>query len=320
METKYIGLRSLKKLIEKIGEIVRDGAWLPVKVGRDDDENIIEGAVSESRSFAKGKFSHAEGYNCRASGIASHAEGYATSGYGDSSHSEGRETYSEAYSHAEGYNSNAIGIYSHAEGQYTNASGETSHAEGNSTIASGKESHAEGYKTEAKGNRSHAEGQETHAEGICSHAEGYYTQATGHYSHVEGMNNLAKGFCSHVEGKNTNAIGNYSHAEGVYNYAANTFLHMIGVGNSDGRKNACIIYVKRGSDGIPDFSDTRTGYMYLLNVGGYQGREIGNAKSVQEIIADLTSRIVELEKQLKEVITKPEIEEIVEEREEEGGE
>lgn len=92
---------------------------------------------------------------------------------------------------------------------------------------------------------------------------------------------------------------------------------MVGVGSVGGKRNASVIYVRRFPGGYIDNTESKNGYQYLLDVGGYKGQEIGDAKSVQEVFADLTSRIVELEKQLKEVITKPEIEEIVEE---EGGE
>ena len=249
-----------------------------------------------SITYAKGDTSHAEGYYCRATGDTSHAEGFQTKAVGYYSHSEGRETIASGWSsHVEGYKTETSGNYSHAEGQSTEATGESSHAEGNSTIASGNEAHAEGYKTEAKGNRSHSEGQSTKAEGNNSHAEGYSTTASGNYSHAEGNNNLAKGFCSHAEGKDTSAIGNYSHAQGVYNYAANDFLHMIGIGNEDYRKNACVIYVKRGSGGIPDLSDKKTGYMYLLGVGDYDGQNITDyMKSVQEVLAEYSNIIEDM--------------------------
>ncbi|MEA3457768.1 MAG: hypothetical protein U9R21_03730 [Candidatus Thermoplasmatota archaeon] len=78
-----------------------------------------------------GNYSHAEGIDTTASGIASHAEG------GDSV---------------------ASGNRSHAEGNYTTASGENSHAEGNYSNASGSRSHAEGRYAEAIGDYSHAEG------------------------------------------------------------------------------------------------------------------------------------------------------------------
>lgn len=111
--------------------------------------------------------------------------------------------------------------------------------------------------------------------------------------------------------------GWYTHAQGSFNYDNASFIDIVGVGDINNTKNASVIYVGRTSDGDIDTSAPKHGYQYLIDVGGYQGKGIGNAKSVQEVFADLTSRIAELEKQLKEVITKPEIGEIVEE---EGGE
>lgn len=166
-------------------------------------------------------------------------------------------------------------------------------AEGYYTCACARTSHAEGNSTQAKGEGAHAEGQITIANGLASHTEGYNTKTFGNYSHAEGASSTAKGYCSHAEGKNTTALGNYSHAEGLYNYAANTFLHMIGIGNSNQNKNACVIYVKRGSDGIPDLSDKKTGYMYLLGVGNYDGQSITDEmKSVQEVLTE-HSNIIE---------------------------
>ena len=167
-------------------------------------------------------------------------------------------------------------------------------AEGYYTYAYARASHAEGNSTQAKGEGAHAEGQVTRANGLASHTEGYDTTTFGNYSHAEGASSKAKGYCSHAEGKNTTALGNYSHAEGLYNYAANTFLHMIGIGNSNQNKNACVIYVKRASEGIPDLSDRKTGYMYLLGVGDYDGQNITEGmKSVQEVLAE-HNRIIDL--------------------------
>lgn len=73
---------------------------------------------------------------------------------------------------------------------------------------------------------------------------------------------------------------------------------MVGVGYSNSKKNASVIYVERDSYGDINVSAPKNGYLYLIDVGGYKGREIGNAKSVQEVFADLTSRIEALEVKL----------------------
>lgn len=186
---------------------------------------------------------------------------------------------------SEGTNTTASAQQAHAEGFACNAKGVGSHAEGYNTNATEQGSHSEGRDTQSNALYAHAEGFKTLANGISSHAEGYSTQTIGNYSHSEGVNSIAKGYCSHVEGYNTEAKGNYSHAEGVYNYATNNFLHMTGIGNEDYRKNAYVIYVKRGSGGIPDLSDKKTGYMYLLGIGDYSGQDITeDMKSVQEVL------------------------------------
>ena len=150
-------------------------------------------------------------------------------------------------------------------GENTSADGEYSHAEGNMSKANGEYSHAEGEGTTAEEGNSHAEGQNTEAKGWSSHAEGYRTQVSGAFSHVQGY----------------------------LNYDDPSFISMVGVGDDTTddiiRKNASVIYVGRDEkgDGL-DPSDPKTGYQYLIGIGGYQGRNIAEGmKSVQEVIADL---------------------------------
>lgn len=68
---------------------------------------------------------------------------------------------------------------------------------------------------------------------------------------------------------------------------------MIGVGgntfNSVIEKNAAVIYVGRDTTGQIDVNAAKNGYQYLIDVGGYQGQEIGDAKSVQEVFADINN-------------------------------
>lgn len=117
---------------DEIANGVRDGAWLPVKAGRDANGNVVTGAVVEGlKTTASGPYSHAEGNRTIASKIACHAEGLETKAYGTTSH-------------AEGFYSQAGGSFSHAEGMYTKAGGDGAHAEGRETIASGDLSHAQG--------------------------------------------------------------------------------------------------------------------------------------------------------------------------------
>ena len=148
---------------------------------------------------------------------------------------------------------------------------------------------------------SYAEGNNTTASGICSHAEGESNMALGIASHVEGMDNEASGQMSHAEGFYTKVSGPNSHAQGSYNYNNESFIDMVGVGNANTRKNASIICYYA-------HEDPKNGYQYLLGVGGYRGQEIGNAKSVQEVFADLEDN--KINKTYITTITNDEIDEI----------
>lgn len=191
------------------------------------------------------------------------------------------------YSHAEGYKTIAKELGSHTEGVVTTAAGQYSHAEGEATTANGNYSHAEGGNTTASGNRSHSEGQSTTTNGEASHAEGSETTANGNSSHAEGIGTIAS--------------GDGSHAEGSSNYEDVTFIHTIGVGfkKSDTKfikRNAVVIYVARKAGEPINPTAPKNGYQYLLGVGGYKGQAIEDGmKSIQEVIADLESRITALE-------------------------
>lgn len=86
---------------------------------------------------------------------------------------------------------------------------------------------------------------------------------------------------------------------------------MVGVGSSSNRKNASVIRVRRNDFGWIDYTAPKNGYQYLLDVGGYKGQEIGNAKSVQEVFADHDSRIAAVEKGGSVKKNKPKIEYVV---------
>lgn len=141
-------------------------------------------------------------------------------------------------------------------------------------------------------------------ENFYSIEEGYGTTASGYASHAEGDHTIASGTRSHAEGNNTKARSKDSHAQGSYNYEDSSFIDMVGVGNNDSHtKNASVIYVGRDSDDDVDLSDPKTGYQYLLGVGGYQGRNIAEGmKSVQEVIADLEKGVAATETMTAEEI------------------
>ena len=245
------------------------------------------GYYIEENSNELGYGAFAVNSQCTASGMSAYAECAAIAS-GDGSH-------------AEGYNTTASGNGSHAEGNSTTASGNESHAEGYSTTASDFCSHAEGYNTTASNEDSHAEGYNTTASGFCSHAEGYNTTASGNGSHAEGGSTTASGEGSHAEGYGTTASGFFSHAEGAYNVEDTHAIHSVGIGTDSISKNAEYIYVRIDESGEIDDSGPKNGYKYLIGVGGYDGisTDTSTYKSVQEVIADLTARIEQLETKIK---------------------
>lgn len=168
-------------------------------------------------------------------------------------------------------------------------------AMGYQSEATGYGSTAMGYNCKASGNTAHAENAENKAEGDNSHAEGYGCVASSFAAHAEGEHCKAVADTSHAEGSYTIASGYYSHAQGHCNYDDKSFIDMVGVGNHTDviRKNASVIYVGRDTNNHLDSSDPKNGYQYLLGVGGYQGQEIGDAKSVQEVFADLENNKVD---------------------------
>lgn len=119
---------------------------------------------------------------------------------------------------------------------------------------------------------------------------------------AEGIDTEAIGECSHAEGKHVTVTRKYGHSEGVFNFNDSSFIRTLGVGTSyTERINAEAVYAKEtGPDGLPDSSDPKNGYKYLLGIGGYTGKAITeDMKSVQEVISDLESRIATLEEKLK---------------------
>lgn len=144
-----------------------------------------------------------------------------------------------------------------------------------------KKSTSGGYYIEENSNRL----------GEKAFAANYSCNPTGVRSHAEGGNTDAIGDYSHAEGGGTYAAGAYSHAQGSYNICNINAIHSIGIGNPQIRKNSEFVYFKGAVD-------PKNGYKYLIGVGGYDGISTDNTtyKSVQEVIADLTARIEQLEK------------------------
>lgn len=137
--------------------------------------------------------------------------------------------------------------------------------------------------------------------GQCAFAANSVCTASGKFSHAEGMNTTASGQSSHAEGAGTMASGYCSHAQGINNVDDKNAIYSVGIGNTTTRKNAEYIYAKNSENGFGLTDDPKNGYKYLIGVGGYDGISTDNTtyKSIQEVIADLTSRIEQLETKVK---------------------
>lgn len=228
-------------------------------------------------------YAHAEGFNTKANGEYSHSEGYGTTA-AKNAHAEGLNTNAGQYGHTEG-NETECGDTAHAEGYRTHASGIFSHTEGSETWAKGSSSHAEGYNNKADAENSHAEGSGTHvlgsaeaghSEGVSTlvhaaggHAEGFNCSAVGTYAHAEGYKTLSGANGSHTEGVGTETEVEGGHVEGTYNIK-NDSVHVVGGGSSSERKNLHEI--------------KKDGQQYILEIGGYNGKNRDDAKSLQEVI------------------------------------
>lgn len=279
-------------------------------------------AHSEGTStIASGGHSHAEGEGTKAINNWTHAEGFSSIASGEASHAEGSETESSGIkSHAEGQLSKAIGEQSHAEGYQTLAIGNYSHAEGGGAVpvdesfytkteleiydewvrlyktptiydtgdgfsmAKGKGSHVEGKNNLALGDYSHVEGEKNVDLYGHNHIEGYDNLCESSYCHIEGMYNStgdAGASCCHIEGSHNIAYQPYEHAEGCFNVsnfgmgtAKDSTIHSVGIGSSSQRKNAHEIMMN--------------GDHYVYGIGGYNGANYSNAKTLQQVLDPIT--------------------------------
>lgn len=183
-------LTSLEHAVGKrVSGVDANGQTTYGEIFNDYDLNKISGAYAFAcgTNTQAGTYSHACGYDNKATGTAASAEGYSNM---------------------------ATGWASHAEGEKSRATGSKSHAEGAETFAGGSCSHAEGYLTQTTQSGAHAEGYKTYASGWYAHAEGQENVAQGNHSHTEGIHTVAFSEDCHAEGYQTAAVGYYSHAEG----------------------------------------------------------------------------------------------------------
>ena len=168
-----------------------------------------------------------------------------------------------------------------------------------------KKSASGGYYIEENsnvlGSKAFATNSDCTASGVESYACGHSTIASGGYSYAGGWAATASGTCSHAEGDNITASGYCSHTQGCFNVSNINAIHSVGIGGITGVKNAEYIYAKNNENSSSLVDDPKNGYKYLIGVGGYDGISTDNTtyKSVQEVIADLTARIEQLETKVK---------------------
>lgn len=91
------------------------------------------------------------------------------------------------------------------------------------------------------------------------------------------------GVLSHSEGFRTIATNYAEHAEGVYNLptqnddVSKATIHTIGIGQAGNRMNS--------------EETKRNGDKYILNIGGYDGKNSDNSKSLQQVISDIETAV-----------------------------
>lgn len=278
---------------------------------------------------ANGPGSHAEGCYTIASGQGSHTEGVCTITDNDYEHAQGKYNKSNTGETEDTKTIHSIGIGSDADnrknafevmqngdhyiigiGGYDGTNPDTAstlqdvinnniYTAGQNikienskieavgyTYDSDKKSFVTGYGTIASGSYSHAEGDRTKAYERAAHAEGYYAQAYGIASHAEGDNTMATGDCSHAEGYDTGTNNRYEHAQGVRNVSnqnSDTFgdagntIHSIGIGTS-------------GSDYKNAQEVMQNGDHYIIGIGDYDGTNINEALTLQEVINELNNK------------------------------
>ena len=205
----------------------------PVKKGTG-TSSTIQG----SGCTASGGYSHAEGYNTKASGYyGSHAEGNATKASGYSSHAEGGN-YSNSSSGVDSGAPEAFGTCSHAEGAGTVAMGTMSHAEGYGSLKYNDDERIQSGLTVPEYHKSlPAKHKFSVAYGAFSHSQNVNCVAFGARSHAGGNKAIAEGQGSFAHGLGVQAEGDYSTVIGKYNSLAskssdkNNYAFIIGNGS-----------------------------------------------------------------------------------------
>lgn len=133
------------------------------------------------------------------------------------------------YSTTFGSRNTASGMRSFAIGVETQALGQQSFVTGSGGIAQGQDTHVEGRNGLAIGTASHVEGVacSTGDASPAAHAEGNSTQANASYAHAEGYKTIATRPGQHVQG--------------ILNIEDNQYLHIVGNGQQEYKKDGVVI-------------------------------------------------------------------------------
>ena len=101
-----------------------------------------------------------------------------------------------------------------------------------------------------------------------------HNTASGAYSHAEGSETSAAGAYSHAEGKGTITTNEAEHASGKYNRSnTGTTIFSVGIGTTDiNRENAVEVM--------------QNGDAYMIGIGGYDGKNINNATTLQDAVSN----------------------------------
>ena len=267
---------------------------------------------------AAGQYAHAEGQNTTANAQACHSEGAMCVCNGIYGHVEGFRCMVENTSgHAEGYITYCFSSYGHSEGKQTSSVGFCSHSEGCGEKIERSITITNIYNIEGDSSSFTADNISNLEEGVCFiinkipyailRIEGdkiYVNRwiefqkqkydiiimrgcSYGDHSHHENESNSAIGRSSSVSGTCCIAYNQNEFACGQYNYSEHSdttskrTLFSIGIGTDKSRLDG--VEMKLNGD------------LYIFGIGGYNGNNSSEAKTIQAVISELLNKIQKLE-------------------------
>lgn len=148
--------------------------------------------------------------------------------------------------------------------------------------AKGKCALASGYGTQAEADYSHTEGfitkvsSDSEHDARYGHAEGYMTYVGGLAGHAEGDTTYTQNIGEHAEGR-----GNKSHKDSEDFGSAGNTISSIGIGSN----NQDITTFKNALEVM------QNGDFYVLGIGGYDGKVLTDAKTVQTVITEIITNL-----------------------------